>query len=86
MSGPVFVESDVHARALQERDRFLREHPEMKTLQEKIDRNLDKAHSRHNRLVTIQNLMMDAFLELDRKLQSVRGARRKFARGSPGSL
>jgi hypothetical protein len=76
MSRLVSIESDAHARALEERDRFLRDHPELRSFQKKIDRNLDKAHSRHNRMVMIQGLMMDAFLELDRMLQSVRGARR----------
>ena len=76
MSRLVSIESDAHARALEKRDRFLRVHPELRSFQTKIDRNLAKAHSRHNRMVMIQSLMMDAFLELDRMLQSVRCARR----------
>lgn len=57
--------------ALEERERFLNEHPELAKLQEDIDRRLKNAASDHNRLVVIHDLMMDSFLELDNKLQAL---------------
>jgi hypothetical protein len=57
--------------ALEERERFLSEHPELERLQKDIDRRLKNAASDHNRLVVIHDLMMDSFLELDNKLQAL---------------
>jgi hypothetical protein len=67
------IESSRSAKALGERDRFLVKHPELKPLQRDIDEMLRKAGSRHNRLVMIRNLMMDSFLDLNERLQSVVG-------------
>ncbi len=69
------VSSQKHAEALSERDRFLKSHPSLTSLQDKIDRKLAGAQSEHNRLVLIHQLMMDSFRELDAKLQSIRRAR-----------
>jgi hypothetical protein len=59
------------AEALEQRDRFLNDHPELKQLQRQIDDRLTKAVTRHNRLVVIHELMMDKFRELDTKLQAL---------------
>jgi len=69
------VKSPEHAQALQDRDRFLREHPELVQLQRHIDDRLKKASSNHNRLVMIHTLMMDSFLEMHRQLRSLAGRR-----------
>jgi hypothetical protein len=70
------IQTGHHARALRERDRFLSEHPELKSLQQRIDRMLGSAESLHNRLVLIHDMMMDSFLELDEKLQALARAKR----------
>lgn len=57
--------------ALEERERFLSEHPELEKLQKDIDRRLKNASTDHNRMVVIHDLMMDSFLELDNKLQAL---------------
>lgn len=69
------IESSRSGKALRERDRFLRNHPELKPLQREIDEMLRKAGSTHNRLVMIRNLMMDSLLEMNDRLQSVVGNR-----------
>jgi hypothetical protein len=73
MGQVISIESSRSARALRERDRFLANHPELKPLQLQIDEMLRKAGSRHNRLVMIRNLMMDSFLYLNDRLQSMVG-------------
>ncbi len=65
------VKSDEHARALLERDRFLQDHPELLSLQEKIDDRLRKADGSQNRLVVIHDLMMESFFKLDSQLKSL---------------
>jgi hypothetical protein len=70
------VNNERQANALKERDRFLSSHPELKGLQRKIDERLKGASTGHNRLVLIHDLMMDSFLEMDRKLQVLLGGRR----------
>jgi hypothetical protein len=65
------VKSDDHAKALLERDRFLKDHPELRELQKQIDVRLKKAVSTENRLVVIHDLMMESFLKLDKKLKSL---------------
>jgi hypothetical protein len=65
------VKDDEQAEALLERDRFLREHPELRKFQREIDERLRRAGSAHNRLVVIHEMMLDSFLELNTKLQEV---------------
>jgi hypothetical protein len=65
------VKSDDHAKALRERDQFLKDHPELRALQKQIDARLKKAVSLENRLVVIHDLMMESFLRLDKKLKSL---------------
>ena len=76
MARLVSVESEEHANALKERDRFLDLHPELKMFQAEIDDRLEKATTDHNRLIVIRELMMESFLNLDRKLQQIAAARR----------
>jgi hypothetical protein len=73
MANLAIIKTDRHAKALNARDRFLKSHPKLKGFQRKIDERLNKAGSDHNRLVMINNWMMDWFFELDRKLQSLMG-------------
>jgi hypothetical protein len=63
------VKNDNQVDALLERDLFLREHPELREFQRKIDERLRRAGSTHNRLVVIYEMMMDSFMELNTKLQ-----------------
>jgi uncharacterized coiled-coil DUF342 family protein len=70
------VKNPNHAEALQRKDRFLSKHPELKELQKRIDDKLDKAATFHNRLVIIHDLMMESFLEMNRRLRSLTGRSR----------
>ncbi len=63
------VKNARQAEALRERDDFLREHPELREFQRKIDDRLRRAGSAHNRLVVIYEMMMDSLMELNTKLQ-----------------
>ncbi len=63
------IKTDIQIEALAERDRFLREHPELRDFQRKIDDRLRRAGSAHNRLVVIYEMMMDSFRELNTMLQ-----------------
>ena len=65
------IRNEKQAEALMERDRFLREHPELREFQREIDDRLRRAGSAHNRLVVIYEMMMDSFMELNAKLQGV---------------
>jgi hypothetical protein len=71
MSHLSMVISEEHAKALLERDQFLREHPELLELQREIDDRLKNAMSTENRLVLIHDLMMESFLKLDEKLKTL---------------
>ncbi len=63
------IKNDKQVEALKERDDFLREHPELREFQRKIDDRLRRAGSAHNRLVVIYEMMMDSFTELIARLQ-----------------
>jgi hypothetical protein len=65
------IKTPEHAQALEARDRFLGDHPELRDLQDAINNKLGNADSDHNRLVLIHQLMMDRFTELDEKLQTL---------------
>jgi uncharacterized coiled-coil DUF342 family protein len=82
MPKPFAVESEAHAGALRDRDRFLAEHPELAHLQKEIDDKLEKAESNHNRLVMISNLMMESFMKMDARLQDLRRNRKRRITGS----
>lgn len=65
------VTSSRLAEALQDRDKFLKKHPELAVLQKEIDTKLKNAASDHNRMIVIQDLMMASVQELSRKLRSL---------------
>ena len=69
------IKSELLAVAVRERDRFLEDHPELRDLQKEIDQRLNGAETDHNRLVLMNQLMMESFLKLDEKLQSLREVR-----------
>jgi len=71
------IKTEQHARALEQRDRFLLDHPELAKLQSTIDHKLGNASTAHNRLVIIHGLMMDSLREMDKRLQEVLGRRRR---------
>lgn len=71
------IKSESLAQAVEARDRFLDEHPELKNLQQEIDQRLDGAETDHNRLVMMNELMMDSFLKLDNKLKNLRESRQQ---------
>ena len=79
------IKNDKQAEALMERDRFLREHPELRAFQRKIDERLRRAGSAHNRLVVIYEMMMESFAELNAKLQEISEISHgeRFSRASP---
>lgn len=54
-----------------ERDDFLREHPELRSLQAKIDSKMSGAVSQHNRMVIIHDMMMDSSRLLQEKLDEL---------------
>ena len=76
MANLFIVKTERQANALKTRDRFLREHPELREFQRRLDARLNGAGSDHNRLVLIHELMMDSFGDLNRKLQSAVAAQR----------
>jgi len=63
------IKTEQQVEALKERDDFLREHPELREFQRKIDDRLRRAGSAHNRLVVIYEMMMDSLWELNAKLR-----------------
>jgi len=69
------VKTGDQIRALQARDRFLCEHPDLKRLQADIDKKLSKAATANNRLVIIHDLMMDSLREMNDRLQLLLGRR-----------
>lgn len=71
------VKSNHQAEALKERDLFLREHPELRELQSRIDSKLENAESDHNRLILLHEMMMASFLELNERLQDLKELREK---------
>jgi len=50
----------------QELNAFLKEHPELKPLQEEIDKRLEGAGNQNNRLVIIHQMMMSKVAELSK--------------------
>ena len=80
------IKSETMADAVKERDRFLEDHPELQALQKEIDQRLNGAETDHNRLVLVSQLMMESFLKLDEKLQSLREARKRRNSGQNNSI
>jgi hypothetical protein len=71
MTNLTAIRSAGHARAIRARDSFLSRHPELRRLQDEIDKKLRGAESSHNRLVIIHSLMMESFFRLQGKLQAI---------------
>jgi hypothetical protein len=69
MANLVSVTSEKQAQALKERDRFLKDHPQLLPLQRKIDSRLGHAKSEHNRLVLVHGMMMDSVKALTDSLK-----------------
>lgn len=52
-------------QAVETRDKFLLEHPELLPLQEKINTELEKAGDNlHNRQVVLQKMMLDTWFKI----------------------
>ena len=58
-------------KAIEARDRFLAEHPELQALQEEITGRLDKAGSAENRMAVLDEMMRERTLELGRLMQEL---------------
>ncbi len=61
-------------KAVDARDRFLRDHPELQPLQDEITRLMRDMGSPHNRMVLLDTLLREKVLELQRRLVELREA------------
>ena len=77
MARLTIVKSSPEAQAIRERDRFLDEHPRLRALQTHIDNKLQTAETDHNRLVLLHKMMMDSFVEMNKKLQRLIETRKR---------
>ena len=59
-------------KAIEARDRFLKEHPELRPFQEEIDRRLTHAGSIENRMAVLGFMMHEQSLKFDRTLLHLR--------------
>jgi hypothetical protein len=59
---------DILAQALRERDSFLRDHPELMGLQKEIDRLMERAGTRENRMAVLQIMMGAKLQELQQEM------------------
>jgi hypothetical protein len=59
---------DILAQALRARDSFLRDHPELMGLQEEIDRLMERAGTRENRMAVLQIIMGAKLQELQQEM------------------
>lgn len=55
-------------QALDERDRFLRQHPQLRAYQAEIDRLLDNSGNSQGRMAVLGTLMQGKLLELQKEL------------------
>ena len=63
------VEADLHLkRALAERERFLMEHPHLRSYQAQIDEVLDKSGGHQGRLMVLGMLMQGKILEIQNEM------------------
>lgn len=72
MANLILIKSKKHAEAILRRDAFLIKHPELLPLQRKIDDSLVKARTSHNRLVVMNDLLMESVANLYEKLAGFR--------------
>ncbi len=61
-------------KAVEARDRFLQDHPELQPLQDEITRLMREMGSPHNRMVLLDTLLREKVLELQRTLVELREA------------
>ncbi len=61
-------------KAVEARDAFLREHPELQPLQDEITRLMRNMGSPHNRMALLDGMLRERVLELQRKLIELREA------------
>ncbi len=61
-------------KAVEARDRFLKEHPELQPLQEEITALMQKLGSRENRMAVLDGMMREKLMELQRRLSEMRQA------------
>jgi hypothetical protein len=51
-------------KAVQERDEFLEQHPELADFQDRISKHLRECTSTHNKQAMLQDLMLNSLLEI----------------------
>ncbi len=61
-------------KAVEEREKFLEEHPELRPLQEEIERRTKNAGTPENRMAIIEEMMMEKVRELQDRLMALRGS------------
>jgi hypothetical protein len=59
-------------KAVEARDKFLREHPELQAMQDEITRLMRNMGTPHNRMALLDTMMRERILELQRKLIELR--------------
>jgi hypothetical protein len=59
------MDSEEYFKAKKRLNQFLADNPQLRPLQEEIDRHLNGAGNAHNRLVILKKLMMDKVKELE---------------------
>jgi hypothetical protein len=64
-------DADGLSQAIAERDLFLERHPQLRQLQQEIDRMLDKAGTHQNRMAVLALLMESKLMELHSHLQGL---------------
>ncbi|UCG11389.1 MAG: hypothetical protein JSU72_12660 [Deltaproteobacteria bacterium] len=69
--------------AVDKRDRFLEQHPELKPFQEEIDRRLDAAGNIDNRIAVLKFMMEEQILELYRACMKMREAGKIISDSNP---
>jgi DNA-binding MltR family transcriptional regulator len=73
------IDSNAVFTAKKALNEFLELHPEMIPQQKKIDEALKKAGNQHNRMETIQSMMILSVIELNNKLQEIKSEAAKVA-------
>lgn len=66
--------------AVERRNKFLKEHPQMQVFQDEIDKELAKAGNQHNRMAVLENLLYIKRNELLKALEDLSGTLKKLTR------
>jgi DNA repair exonuclease SbcCD ATPase subunit len=66
------IDKQQYFKAKQQLQQFLDKHPEMKQLQQKIDKALENAGSIENRLTIISTMMFQSLEQLNQQLNEVK--------------